>query len=408
MTTNRLLAVLMSTALLAAAPPMPIGDPAKAGMDPVRLAQIPKRMKEFVDDGKIAGVVTLIARRGVIVHHEAQGWQDIEKKSPMKPDSIFQIMSMTKPMTSVAIMMLADEGRVALVDPVEKHLPEFRGQRVIVTRNDDEIVLRKPSRPITVRDLLMHTSGMATMPPPGFGELYFTLNRTLAEATIAYSQTPLEFEPGNRWQYSNPGIATLGRIVEVVSGMPFEKFLDARIFQPLGMKDTFIFPPGDKRPRIAMVYQAQDGKLNPAGARILGGDPWIYRKGAKYSGPEFAGYSTAADLAAFYEMVRAGGVFDGKRLLSRAAVEAMTSLQTGDLKAGHMPGTGFGLAWEVVKEPLGESNYLSIGTFGHGGAFGTHGWVDKEKELVGVYLVQGGPVDGKYAFMRMAGAAVAE
>jgi CubicO group peptidase (beta-lactamase class C family) len=393
-------------AVLLAAPPK--GDPQKAGMDPERLSRIAKRMKEFVEEGKIAGAVTLVARRGVVVHHEAVGWQNIEKKLPMKPDTIFQIMSMTKPMTAVAIMMLADEGRVALVDPVEKHLPEFRGQKVIVSKTDEEIVLRKPARPITVRDLLMHTSGMPTMPPPGFGELYFQLDRTLAEAVIAYSQTPLEFEPGTRWLYSNPGIATLGRIVEVVSGMPFETFLQARIFDPLGMKDTFLFPPDDKKSRIAMVYQLRDGKLEPAGDRVLGGAPGRYREGAKYSGPEFAAYSTATDLAAFYEMVRTGGVHNGKRLLSKAAVDLMTSLQTGDLKAGHMPGTGFGLAWEVVKEPLGESNYLSAGTAGHGGAFGTHGWIDKQKELVGVYLVQGGPVDGKYAFMRLAGAAVVD
>lgn len=404
--TRRLLVSLFGAVLLAA--PLPVSDPVKAGMDPARLSMIAQRMKEFVDEGKIAGAVTLVARRGMLVHHEAAGWQNLEKKIPMKPDTIFQIMSMTKPMTAVAIMMLADEGRLALVDPVEKHLAEFRGQKVIVSKSDEEVVLRKPSRPITVRDLLMHTSGMPTMPPPGFAELYFKLDRTLAEAVIAYSQTPLEFEPGTRWMYSNPGIATLGRIVEVVSGMPFEAFLKARIFDPLGMKDTFIFPPEEKKSRIAMVYQLRDGKLEPAGDRVLGGAPWIYRQGAKYSGPEFAAYSTALDLAAFYEMVRNGGLYNGRRLLSRAAVDVMTSLQTGDLKAGHMPGTGFGLAWEVVKEPLGESNYLSAGTAGHGGAFGTHGWIDKQKELVGVYLVQGGPVDGKYAFMRLAGAAVVE
>jgi CubicO group peptidase (beta-lactamase class C family) len=174
------------------------------------------------------------------------------------------------------------------------------------------------------------------------------------------------------------------------------------------MKDTFIFPPEEKKPRIAAVHAAKDGKLVHADGSILGGDALQYRPGAKYPAPEFGAYSTAADLLAFYEMTRNSGVHQGKRLLSKAAIDTMTALHTGDLKSGHMPGTGFGLAWEVVKENGGTLNFLSIGTYGHGGAFGTHGWVDRAREAVGVYLVQGGPgaTDSKYAFMRMANASL--
>jgi len=397
--------ILLAFAAHLAAQPKAAGN---HGMDPERLARIPARLKVFVEKGEIAGAVTLVARRGTIAAFDAVGYQDALSRKPMAKDSIFQIMSMTKPMVGTAIMMLAEEGRLALTDPVEKHLPEFRGQMRIAAREHDGAVrLRKPSRPITIRDLMTHTSGL-TGPPPGLDGLYQKMDRTLAEAVAIYSQTPLEFDPGTEWRYSNPGIATLGRIIEVVSDQPFEKFMAERLWGPLGMKDTFIFPPEDRKPRIAAVHASQDGKLTHAGPGVLGGLWSDYRKGARYSAPEFGAYSTAMDLLAFYEMLRKGGVHGGKRMLSRAAVETMTALHTGDIRSGHMPGTGFGLTWEVVRENLGTLNFLSKGTFGHGGAFGTHGWIDKEKELVGVYLVQGGAgaADGKYAFMRMASAAV--
>lgn len=209
--------------------------------------------------------------------------------------------------------------------------------------------------------------------------------------------------------YSNTGIATLGRIIEVASGQPYEKFIESRMLKPLGMKDSFMFPPADRIGRIALLYRSQDGRLERAGAEALGGASYKYREGAKYSGPEFAMYSTARDLFAFYQMLLNGGTWNGKRLLSRASVDLMTALHTGDLKAGHNPGTGFGLTLEVVKDPIGSFALLSRGAFGHGGAFGTHGWVDRQKKLVGVFLIQssgGVGTDAKYAFMAMAGSAI--
>jgi len=240
--------------------------------------------------------------------------------------------------------------------------------------------------------------------------LYQRMDRTLADAVSMFAQHPLEFEPGSRWMYSNPGIATLGRIIEVVSGTAFEKFMEDRLWRPLGMKDTFVFPSEDKKERICAVHQTKAGKLVRADGSILGGDALQFRKGARYSAPEFGAYSTAADLLAFYEMTRNGGAHQSKRLLSAASINVMTALHTGELRAGHNPGTGFGLAWEVVKESGGEVNLLSKGTYGHGGAFGTHGWVDRDKELVGVFMIQGGAAatEVKYAFMRLAGSAVEE
>jgi CubicO group peptidase (beta-lactamase class C family) len=362
-------------------------------------------MKEFVDRGAMSGAVTLVATHGSIRALEAVGWQNIEEKKPMRTDSIFQIMSMTKPVTGVAVMMLVEDGKLRLADSVEKHLPEFRGQMLSEKLSDGSRgPAKKPSRPITVHDLMTHTSGMG-QPPSEIKNILQDMNLTLGEAVKHYGKTPLDFEPGTRWQYSNPGIATLGRIVEVLSDQPFEKFVEQRILRPLGMTDSFFFPPPEKTSRIALVYKNAGGKLERSGPEILGGASWEFRKGAKYSGPEYAMYSTATDLFAFYQTMLDGGTFKGRRLLSRASVDAMTALQTGDLKAGHNQGTGFGLTWEVVKDPTRSFGLLSQGSFGHGGAFGTHGFVDRSKQMVGVFMVQstgGLGNDAKYAFMAMA------
>lgn len=400
--------LLISSSLGFAAPP-PAPDPARAGMDAAQLARIAPLMKEFAERGQISGAVTLVMRNGALAHFEATGWQDVEAKRPMQKDTIFQIMSMTKPFTGAAILMLAEEGKLRLHDRVEDHLPEFRGQMVIVSEENGVRTLAKPSRPITIRDLMTHTSGLGPA-APGIGDIMVRMDRTLAEACLIYSQQPLLFEPGTRWMYSNTGLAVLGRIVEVRSGMSFEKFLETRIFQPLEMKDSHVFLPAEKRPRLAPVYTVKDGKLVKAGADILAGDPLKFREGAKYSGPEHSLYSTAWDLAQFYQMMLNGGVHNAKRLLSPASVRAMTQLHTGDLAAGHNPGTGFGLTWEVTKDPAGTLTGQSIGTFGHGGAFGTYGWVDPQKKLVGVFLIQttARPQPVRDAFITMANAAVQE
>jgi len=277
------------------------------GLDPERIARIGPRMQSFVDRGQVAGIVTLLARHGQVAHLNAVGYQDIETKKPMRTDSIFQIMSMTKPVTGVGVMILAEEGRLGLNDAVEKYLPEFRGQKVVKSHDASSMTLVKPSRSITIRDLMTHSSGMGD-PPPGL-DLYTKMDRTLAEAVAIYSQQPLDFEPGTRWQYSNMGIATLGRIIEVVADQPYERFIDERIFKPLGMKDSFYFPPAEKVGRIALVHTTENGPLTRSGPAILGGDSAKYRKGARYPAPEFGLYSTASDLAAFYQMMLNGGTY---------------------------------------------------------------------------------------------------
>ncbi|MBA3973297.1 MAG: hypothetical protein C0504_03645 [Candidatus Solibacter sp.] len=395
--------------LVMAAPAAEV-DYAKAGVDRARIERIKPRMQQFADTGSIAGTVTLMMRRGELVHLEAAGWQDIEARKPMRTDTIFQIMSMTKPVTGVAVMMMVEEGKLRLADPVEKHLPEFRGQMMVESRDKDRVVLTKPSRPITIRDLMTHTSGLIANPQPGIGELLRKMDRTLAEAVTIYAQPPLEFEPGSKWLYSNPGIATLGRLVEVASGMAYERFLEERIFKPLGMVDSHIYLPKEKRPRLAPVYTVKDGKLVKAGAGLLAGDPMDYREGARYSGPEYALHSTAQDLAKFYQAMLNGGRLGQARILSPVSVEIMSQVHTGAIRAGWLRGTGFGLTWEVVDDAAGTLSGLSKGCFSHGGAFGTFGWVDPGREMVGVFLVQhsGATLDARDAFIGMANTSIVQ
>ena len=379
---------------------------ADAGLDKARLAQIGPRMQSFVDKQMVAGVVTLVAHNGEVVQSSAVGQQNMEEKKAMAADSIFQIMSMTKPVTGVAVMMLAEEGKLSVSDPVELHLPEFKGQLL----RDAAGGMVKPKRAITVRDLMTHTSGLPANPGPGLYEnAYQRMNIPLGEAVKLYSQNALDFEPGTKWQYSNMGIATLGRLVEVASGMSFEQFVQQRIFDPLGMKDSHFYLPAEKRSRLAMIYRGESGALIRSDPKtLLAGDPAVYRKESKYPAPEFGLYSTAADMAAFYTMMLNQGMAKGKRLLSKSTVETMTMVHTGDLPAASS-GAGFGLTWEVVTGPMAMLTLRSSGTFGHGGAFGTYGWIDPKKHIVGVFLVQstsGGSTYARDAFVTMTNSAL--
>ncbi|MBI4462799.1 MAG: beta-lactamase family protein [Acidobacteria bacterium] len=364
-------------------------DISKAGMDPERLARIPARMKEFVDSGTIAGAVTLVARHGVVASLEAVGYLDLETKTPMRTDSIFQIRSMTKPITAVGIMILLEEGRLLLSDPVEKYVPEFRNQLVVDKREGEKVLTtKKPSRPITMRDLLTHTSGMPGDPSPD------KLSKTLAENVATLSQEPLEFEPGTKLLYSDPGFEILGRIIEVASGQPYEKFIEQRILRPLGMKDSFFFPPPEKYNGIASAYKPQNGKLkrvegslNPdwqtQGPEAYG----AFVASMQYARPSWGMFSTASDMAAFYQMMLNGGTYNGVRILSRASVEVMTAVHTGDLVAERW--WGYGLGWGVHRERRGDKFSLeSAGAYGHSGLRGTFGWVDPQEDLVGIFMIQ--------------------
>jgi CubicO group peptidase (beta-lactamase class C family) len=389
-----------------AATPVIVKDAATTGLDPVRLGQIPVRMQHFVDQGAAAGIVTLVARHGQVAALDAVGYTDLESKQPMKTDNIFQIHSMTKPIVAIAAMMLSEAGKLQLGDPVEKYLPEFRGQWVVESKSGQTMSLRRPARSVTLRDLMSHTSGMSTNPPEAIKELHGALHKTLAEAVLVESQQPLDFDPGTKWQYSNTGIASLARVVEVVSGMPFEKFLEARIFQPLGMKDTYIFPPKEKYHRMPTAYILKDGKLTKYTADPLGEGVMKFREGAKYPLPEGGLYSTAGDLYLLYQMMLNKGQYNGVRVLSSASVEAMTRLHTGDLITSQ-PGAGWGLGWFVVKDALATLSLFSPGTYGHGGRYGTFCFIDPKKDLIGIFMIhREGGNEERQAFVTMAESSV--
>jgi CubicO group peptidase (beta-lactamase class C family) len=294
-------------------------------------------------------------------------------------------------------MILVDEGRLSLIDPAEKFLPEFKGLKLnpCGTRAGYACELVTPSRPVSVLDLMTHTSGLpASVEPAGAPPT------TLAERVAAVSRATLLFEPGTAWNYSNIGIAALGRIIEVVTAEPYDRFLAERIFQPLGMKDTFFFVPPDKTSRVASVYRYDPDGLHP-----------VPMPARKFPAPEGGLLSTAGDMARFHQMMLNKGTLDGQRILSASAGEAMTTSWTGTMKAGFAPGVGHGFGFEVVRETLGTYRYNSIGSFVKGGAYRTYGWGDPGKDMIGIIFMQrtngGGDVADEFnSVMTMAAAAI--
>jgi CubicO group peptidase (beta-lactamase class C family) len=356
---------------------------AGSDFDPAKLGAIAPRMQQFVDEGTVAGAITVVGNSQGIAHHEAVGLLNLESKSPMPKDGVFRIASMTKPITAIGIMILQDEGKLSVEDPVEKHLPEFKGQMLVAVKEDGTLTLVKPQRPITIRDLLTHTSGMPGGFPAGYSDLYFTRNLTLGEATLMQSQRPLTFEPGSKWSYCNAGIDTLGRIIEVTSGQKYEDFLAKRIFEPLGMHDTAAYPDEKQLARLAGLYGQKDGKLVFADYQLIGPTA-----NAKHPIPAGGLFSTGGDLAKLYQAMLSGGKLGDATILSPEALKQMTQVHTGDLQCGFTPGMGFGFGWAVIKEPQGVHAMLSRGTFGHGGAFGTQAWIDPQQDLFVILLIQ--------------------
>ena len=379
-------------------------DPAAAGMDAARLARISATMKEFVDKGTAAGFVTLVARHGHLASLEAVGFQDREAKTLMRIDSLFRIASMTKPMTVAGLMIMVDEARISLLDPVEKYLPEFRGIRLNpcgAGRSGAGCELIDPPRPFTVRDLMTHTSGL-----PGQGANAGSEPvRSLADRIRTGARVTLLAEPGAVWNYSNIGYATLGRLIEVVSGQPYDQFMDERLFQPMGMTDTAFFPPPEKASRQAVTYTLDaEGKLTRAASPA---PPAV-----RIPAPEGGLWSTAADQSRFYQLLLNKGTLNGKRILSAAAVDAMITNQTGDLKGAEFaPGLGMGFGFGVVREAVGTFRYQSVGSFAKGGAFRTYGWGDPARDMLGIIMFQrtngGGDMAPEItAFATLANAAV--
>lgn len=350
--------------------------------DPAKLAAIAPAMQAFVDSGDLAGAVTVVGRKGGVVHHEAVGFRDLGAKDEMKKDALFRIASMTKPITAIGVMILADEGKLSPDDDVAKHLPEFGDQRLNQTSDGSE-ERKKPKRPVKLRDLLTHTSGVSDY-PVGVIDVYSKRNRTLAETALATALQPLKFEPGTKWAYSNPGIDTLGRVIEVASGEKYEDFLKKRVFDPLGMADTAFYPTPEQVKRLAVTYdRKKDGPLTPAGFSLIG-----LPTNPKHPIPAGGLVSSGADYARLCRMMLNKGELDGKRVLSEKAVAEMTRTQTDGIPTGFVDGMSFGYGWAVVKEPKGVTAAVSAGTFGHGGAFGTQAWVDPKQDLFVILLIQ--------------------
>jgi CubicO group peptidase (beta-lactamase class C family) len=333
-------------------------------------------LQPFVDGRTLAGAVTLVADRDEVLSLEAVGFADVAAGKPMRTDALFWIASQSKPITATALMMLVDEGKVRLDDPVEKYLPEFKGQWLAAEQDEDHVLLRKPGHPITVREILSHTAGLpfkSAMEQPTLDLL------PLRDAVRSYAMTPLQSEPGSKYQYSNAGINTAGRIIEVAGGMPYEEFLERRLFGPLGMKDTTFRPDEAQLARLAKSYRPDAEKTGLEETTVT---QLKYPLDDRTRQPMPAGglFSTAGDLGRFCRMILNGGVSEGRRYLSEAAVTEMTRRQTG----------------ESLKESYGLGWSTGGGTFGHGGAYATNMTIDPRRGLITVFLVQhaGFPGDG--------------
>ncbi|MGA2067747.1 MAG: serine hydrolase domain-containing protein [Thermoguttaceae bacterium] len=328
-------------------------------------------LQPFVENHTIAGAVTLVADRDKILSLETAGYADLAAKKPMRPDSLFWIASMTKPVTATAVLMLRDEGKLSVDDPVAKYLPELANLKTAGG---------KPAK-LTLRHLLTHTSGMGEATPQESRAA-----RTLADLISRYAERPLQFEPGTKWQYCQSGINSLGRIVEVVSGQSFPEFLQRRLFDPLAMKDTTFYPTREQMARLAKSYQAADGKLAETTIFILDGHDPAARD--RYPAANGGLFSTARDYGRFCRMLLNQGTLGGRRYLKPESVKLMSTIQTGDLKTGFTEGNGWGLGCCVVRKPQGATAVLSPGTFGHGGAYGTQAWIDPARQAIYVLMVQ--------------------
>lgn len=349
-------------------PASPIAGGAQEGAA-AEFPAVTKAMQEYVDSQEIAGAVTLVATPDKIVHLGVVGQADVAADTPMRAGNIFRIASMTKPVTATAVLMLQDEGKLSVDDPVSKYLRELA---------DIKTADGKPGN-LTLRHLLTHTSGMAEATREESQS-----SQTLAELIPHFATKPLVFEPGAKWQYCQSGIDTLGRIIEVVSGQSFPEFLEKRLFGPLGMKDTTFYPNDEQRSRLAMPYRRVDDKLEPA-PLMTGFDPNQNRRFPAANGGLF---STANDYARFCQMILNRGMLNGMQYIKPESVKLMTSIQTGDLKTGFTEGNGWGLGWCVVRNPEDVTGMLSPGTFGHGGAFGTQAWIDPAKKVIYILMVQ--------------------
>ena len=392
-------------ALLFTAASVPTGTAEQTGLAPDRLQRIHEVMQRYIDAGQISGAVTLVARRGRVAHLEAHGLIDLESRKPMPKDAIFRLASTSKPVTAAAVLMLVEEGKIRLTDPVSRFIPEFKNMKVAMPRpgaqpapaaagrgaggrgGDVPFDLVSATREITIKDLLTHGSGLMS---GGLGAAQAARiapkapTDALADYIPKLAGVPLDFQPGTAWRYSGiAGFEVLSRVVEVASGQPFDQFLQKRLFDPLGMKDTGFWFPEDRLARRVTLYQRVDNKLTKSPAQD-GLSSKVYFSGAA------ALMSTVEDYLQFTQMLLNGGTLNGKRLLGPRTVELMSNgAHAGELFAANpgRGGMGFGLGVDVVQDLARANRMTSVGSFGWDGAYGTHFWVDAKEQMVGIMFI---------------------
>jgi CubicO group peptidase (beta-lactamase class C family) len=374
--------------------PLPMAAPQSAGFATARLDRVTSYLKAAIDQGQYAGAVTLVARRGRIVQWEGLGYRDVARNSRMHPDAIFQIYSMTKPITSVAALVLMEEGRLTLDDPVSRFIPQFASMQVLEGENAALARLRPAARQITIRHLLTHTSGFAIgekLSGPAVERLLAARlhdSPSLEAYAVSLSSLPLASDPGTRFSYDGVSTEVLSRVIEVAAGVPFDEFLRTRVLVPLRMLDTGFTVPRDERNRIVEMTSTDESgrlvkaaaELNPAGERLK-----------RY--PSGAGglYSTAADYARFCQMLLNGGELDGAHLLGRKTVELMLANNLTHLSPPvneYSDAEGFGLGGYVVLDPARRGQLGSVGQFGWSGAAATWFTIDPHEQLIAILMMQ--------------------
>jgi CubicO group peptidase (beta-lactamase class C family) len=388
---------------------MNVVTPESVGFSSDRLGRITTAMQGYVDAGQLPGVITVVARRGQVVHFECQGMMDVEAGKPMRPDAILRMFSMTKPITSVALMMLFEEGRFLLGEPVSQYIPEFQECKVYAGTTETGVECVDLKRPITILDLLTHTAGLAygLLPTTPVEELYqaadiitpfaplyvadHILRVSLPEMVRRLADLPLAHQPGTAWRYSLAH-DVIGHLISVLSDRPFDVFVQEKILEPLGMDDTGFCVPPDKLDRFAAMYDVTEtGDLGLADA------PSTSLFTNADCPPSGGGglVSTAADYMRFAQMLLSGGVLDGTRLLSRKTVARMTQNHVSTklfplnlLDMWPMPGEGYGLGVSVVVDETQKAVLASKGAYGWPGAAGTRFWVDPQEELIALVLPQ--------------------
>lgn len=390
---------------------LPTVTPETLGFASSRLARLDRTLTAYIEEEKLAGMIMVVARHGQIAYGKPTGWMDREAETPMAMDTIFRIFSMSKIITSVAALMLYEEGHFQLTDPVADYIPGFGEVKVLVETEDGETELVEPEQPIAIWHLLTHTAGLTY----GSGEtpvdaLYrdaqiLRLDEPLDEKMARLAELPLRTHPGATWHYS---IATdvVGHLVQVVAGMPFETFLAERIFEPLGMADTAFYVPAEKQDRLARVYvPVEQDEASPNGGiqpMTLSEDDPYHAWATMAEPPAFPSgggglVASTEDYLRFAEMLRRRGEMDGVRLLGRKTVDLMTMNHlTPEMRPAHDPKMGFGLGVSVTLDVAQTRNLGSVGNFGWSGAASTHVWIDPQEDLVGLLMVQFMP-NGQYS-----------